>query len=163
MTSFQCLSTVLKSRPSSGICFIMSSEEKIGSRYSHWACTFSHSSMVSWMRSRRSSHSWSHTTGDEVCAGLERLTRLTLISELRELGANLDLIFQRFDERRAPHRLSLDNLVIKQRLNVVQGGKDGDIAFPVALVMEFNVIPRFDHGPHRLLQGELLQTQTVCA
>lgn len=94
------------------------------------------------------------------------LTGQTLISELgelKELGANLDLIFQGFDERRAPHRLSLDNLVIKQRLNLVQGGEDGDIAFPVALVVEFNVIPRFDHGPHRLLQRKLLQTQTVRA
>lgn len=81
----------------------------------------------------------------------------------KELGANLDLIFQGFDERRASHGLSFDNLVIKQRLNVVQGGEDGDIAFPVALVMEFNVIPRFHHGPHRLLQGKLLQTETsVC-
>lgn len=94
---------------------------------------------------------------------LEMWARLMLMGKAKELGANLDLIFQGFDERRAPHRLSLDNLVIKQRLNVVQGGEDGDIAFPVALVMEFNVIPRFDHGPHRLLQGKLLQTQTVCA
>ena len=57
--SFQFLSTVWKSRPSSGICCIISSELNIGSKYSHCAWTFSHSSKVSWILSRRSSHSCS--------------------------------------------------------------------------------------------------------
>ena len=58
MTSFQFLSTCWKSFPSSGICCRMSSEEKMGSRYSHCACTLSHSSSVSCSNKSRASHSY---------------------------------------------------------------------------------------------------------
>ena len=61
MTSFQFLSTCWKSFPSSGICCKMSSEEKMGSRYSHCACTLSHSSSVSCSSRSRASHSCTHT------------------------------------------------------------------------------------------------------
>ena len=36
----------------------------------------------------------------------------------------LDLVLERLDERRATHRLRLDDLVVQQRLDVVHGGQD---------------------------------------
>lgn len=42
MISFQYVSTVANFLPSSGIWAMISSELKIGSKYNHVACTFSH-------------------------------------------------------------------------------------------------------------------------
>ena len=50
-------STVRNISPSFGICAMMSGELKMGSRYSHVACTFSHSSIVSCERISRFSQS----------------------------------------------------------------------------------------------------------
>ncbi len=55
--SRQCPSTMLNLRPSSGICAMISSEPKIGSRYNQVAWTFSHSSRISWIICRRLLHS----------------------------------------------------------------------------------------------------------
>lgn len=81
MTSFQCLFTIWKRRPSSGICFIISSELKMGSRYSHWCCTFSHSSIVSWIRIKRSSQTWYQSA--KIKINLSKLTQypLTMIKK----------------------------------------------------------------------------------
>ena len=57
MISLQFLSTWLNLRPSSGIWAMMSGEEKMGSKYSQVACTFSHSSRISCTSSSFPSHS----------------------------------------------------------------------------------------------------------
>ena len=58
MVSRHVPSTTLNRRPSSGICAIMSGELKMGSRYSHVACTFSHASRMSCSLMRVAFHSF---------------------------------------------------------------------------------------------------------
>ncbi len=56
MTLRYSLSTTANRRPSVGICRMMSSLEKMGSRYSHVRCTASHSSTTACTATRVRSH-----------------------------------------------------------------------------------------------------------
>mmetsp|Transcript_13745 Transcript_13745/g.31865 ORF Transcript_13745/g.31865 Transcript_13745/m.31865 type:complete len:305 (-) Transcript_13745:1763-2677(-) len=62
IVSLNVRSTWSKRSASAGICFLMSSLLKMGSRYSHCACTLSQMSMTSWVTRRNFSQSLARTS-----------------------------------------------------------------------------------------------------
>ena len=64
MMSRQWPSTMRNFFPSLGICFMMSSEPKMGSRYSQAPCTLVQASMMSCVWRRKRSHSPSREPSD---------------------------------------------------------------------------------------------------
>ena len=73
LTDHNFTNYIVTDLPSSGIWAMMSGELKIGSKYSHVACTFSHSSMISCVSISLPSHSLKtkphkyHSYFDENC------------------------------------------------------------------------------------------------
>lgn len=156
----------------------------MGSRYSHWCCTFSHSSIVSWIRIKRSSQAWFKSTKLAhyslpmmkkiynfqaffflwIKLNIHFNSQVTDYSFLEmpipQPQSHLNFCLKRLDERRPSHSLGFHYLIIQHGLNLIHGGQDGHTGVPVWMIMKWHRIPNLHHILHGPLQSEFLKVNS---